>query len=222
MTKNQIEYLKLRETQRNNAEVNELTRSRIGNDFAVSTMSLGETQRHNKAQELNAANQTLENVRHNINSELLTELGVHETERANRAREAETKRSNQAQESLTTTSLQQSKAYQSAQVGLGYSQVGLGYSQLSEASRANKANEAIKQQQNQEVNRANVARETEQHRANVASEQNTARRNAISTDELAEKVRHNQRQEVSMFIDTGANALSSLTKAASTIALAMP
>lgn len=51
MTKNQIEYLKLRETQRSNAANERLTEIRDKNAKDLGFATLGETARHNLATE---------------------------------------------------------------------------------------------------------------------------------------------------------------------------
>nr|AVX53350.1 putative ORF1 [Marmot picobirnavirus] len=80
MTRNQIEYAKLRETQRANAANESLTRTRDSTARDIGLRTLAETSRHNRA------------------AESLDTRKVVETERSNAAKEAETNRSNIARE----------------------------------------------------------------------------------------------------------------------------
>lgn len=215
MTKNQIEYNKLLETARMNNETIALKQQEIGNDFVAKQLSLQEAQRHNKASESVSLLSAQESQRHNLASEQVSLDSLHEQQRANRTREAEQARSNKAQEALSSRSLDQSKQYQTASVGLGYSQVGLGYSQLAETQRSNIANEGIRMYSNVEQTRANQAREAETTRHNVVSEAISRYGNSLAEQRQAEQARHNKVSEVSMFIDNGvsvAKTISSIAK----------
>lgn len=83
MTKNQIEYAKLRETIRNNTAQEGLTRKRDEAARVLGINTLAESSRHNQA------------------VEVLDTAKLGETKRSNLAREAETQRSNVAKETET-------------------------------------------------------------------------------------------------------------------------
>lgn len=203
MTKNQIEYNKLLETQRFNTAQAEMQREQIANDFVAKQLSLQESQRHNRASESISALMQQESQRHNLATEQVSLDSNAEQQRANKAREAEQHRSNVAQEALSSRSLDQSKQYQTASVGLGYSQVGLGYSQLAETQRTNIAHEGIQMYSNLEQSRANQARENEAKRHNIVSEAISRYGNTLTQQRQSEQTRHNKASEVSMFIDKG-------------------
>jgi hypothetical protein len=166
MTKNQIEYLKLRETQRANLVQEDLTRSRDSRSYEIGLGTLAESQRHNRATEEQARVSLDEVVRHNLAGEKLSRGSLDESIRHNMATESEAARHNKVGESYNERSLRESQRHNIAQEGIGRSQVGasfanisLGYSQLGETSRAN------------------IARETENTRSNVAREQENLRHN---------------------------------------------
>lgn len=215
MTKNQIEYNKLLETQRMNSASVALKQQELGQDFVAKQLSLQEAQRHNLASESVSLLSAQESQRHNLASEQVSLDSLQEQHRANVAKETEQTRSNRAQEALSSRSLDQSKQYQTASVGLGYSQVGLGYSQLAETQRSNIASEGIRMYSNLEQSRSNKAREAETTRHNVVSEAISRYGNSLASQRQAEQTRHNKVSEVSMFIDNGvsvAKTIASLAK----------
>lgn len=173
MTKNQIEYLKVREQQRANVANEDLTRQRdtlahqrglielresgrhnrateglTGAQLDIQRGSLDETSRHNRTTEGQQQAQLVELNRHNLASEALQRGQLSETSRHNVAVEGETVRHNQASESATLIDLQ-------------------------------------------EKNRHNVATETESKRHNIASEITDAGRLAVSEQQALETNRHN-------------------------------
>lgn len=122
MTRNQIEYSKLKETQRANRMQEGLTRTRDTNSYLLGTREANERERHNRATERVSLDSLAETQRANRAQEALRqaetdvkrgELEVHrrtldETARANLAREGiqrmnldETRRSNLAKEGET-------------------------------------------------------------------------------------------------------------------------
>lgn len=170
MTKNQIEYLKLRETQRANLAQEELTRTRDSRSYEIGLGTLAESQRHNRATEEQARVSLDETARHNLAGEQLTRSSLDESIRHNQAVEQEAARHNKVGESYNERALKESSRHNLAQEQIGRSQVGasyanitLGYSQLDETNRANVARET-------ETNRSNVARETETERHNQKGE----------------------------------------------------
>lgn len=170
MTKNQIEYLKLRETQRSNLAQEDLTRSRDSRTYEIGLGTLAESQRHNRATESQARLSLDETARHNLAGEALTRSSLDESIRHNQAVETEASRHNKVGESYNERVLSESRRHNVSQEAIGRSQVGasfaninLGYSQLAEASRANIARET-------ENTRSNIAREDENLRHNQATE----------------------------------------------------
>lgn len=173
MTKNQIEYLKLRETQRANLSQEELTRKRDENAHALGLGNLAELGRHNLETERQAVANLSEVNRHNVETERQAVAVLGEQQRHNRALEqveygklSETMRANREREQFNLK-------------------------QLSETTRANLARELLTSQQLAETYRSNVARETETHRTNVAGEQERKRSNLAQEqqkrDELEQK-----------------------------------
>lgn len=93
MTKNQIEYAKLREAMRSNLAGEDLTRKRdlAARELGINT--LAESTRHNQAVELLDSGKLNETVRSNLAKES-------ETKRSNLARELETERHQKAAEAI--------------------------------------------------------------------------------------------------------------------------
>lgn len=177
MTKNQIEYLKLRESQRANLAQEDLTRLRDQRSYVINLGTLAESQRHNIASEQQAKASLDETSRHNLVGEQISGKSLEETVRHNKAGESELKRHNIAGEQYNERALQEQSRHNVAQESIGRSQVGatyaniaLGYQQLGETKRSNLARE-------NETYRSNVARETEMNRSNVAREEETYRHN---------------------------------------------
>lgn len=95
MTRNQIEYLKLRETQRSNQTQEELTRQRDQTTRELGFANLAEAQRHNLAGEQHNINVLGETKRHNVATEQQQVAQL----QYNYAVLGETQRHNQATES---------------------------------------------------------------------------------------------------------------------------
>lgn len=87
MTRNQIEFAKLRETQRANLANEELTRLRDSRAHSVSLGQLQETGRHNQAVEALDTKRVSEQYRHNLATEILEQDSQRERRRANLAQE---------------------------------------------------------------------------------------------------------------------------------------
>lgn len=166
MTKNQIEYLKLRETQRSNLAQEELTRTRDSRSYEIGLGTLAESQRHNRATEEQARVSLDETARHNLAGEQLTRSSLDESIRHNQAVELEAARHNKVGESYNERALKESGRHNLAQEQIGRSQVGASY-----------ANITLGYSQLDETNRSNVARETETNRSNLARESETERHN---------------------------------------------
>lgn len=174
MTKNQIEFNKLLETQRANRRQEELTALRDSNTYAIGLGTLRETERANRAKEGYNLSYLDELSRANQAKELLSYGTLRETLRSNKAREAELSRSNLARETETIRAniaaeqLRLNELYErirsnKASESIAGSNISLGYAQLAEAQRSNLARET-------ETQRSNMAREEEIHRSNVAHE----------------------------------------------------
>lgn len=124
MTKNQIEYLKVLESQRANRATEELTASRDKTNRELGLGTLAENTRHNQATEAQQYAVLGESKRHNLASEALGQATLSEQQRHSMATEQEQHRSNVAHEGLTAQ------------------QINLGQSQLAETKRHNKVGEA--------------------------------------------------------------------------------
>lgn len=184
MTRNQIEYSKLLETQRSNRAQEAQTRIRDENARALGFANLGETNRHNlvtESQNQLALDETsrhnlatekhnaavlAESARHNLETESLGRDTLSETVRHNQAAESETNRHN-----LSTESIQQYQADTARYSALETSRHNLA-SEV-ELGRHNLATEA-------ETERSNRAREVENERSNRAREDETNRHNLQS------------------------------------------
>lgn len=185
MTRNQIEYLKFKESQRSNMRQEELTAARdsVAKELGFGTLAettrhnqaseahnvrvLGETQRHNVVQEFHNSQILGEQIRSNVAREELQRAANEETARSNLARERESSRHNKELENQ------------------GRIQLGLTEQGLNESRRSNLAREA-------ETYRANLARESEAHRANVASEANRAQQIQLGYDQLDQTRKYQQ------------------------------
>lgn len=170
MTKNQIEYLKLRETQRANLKQEQLTEMRDTAAKDLGFATLGETQRHNMANETHQVNVLGETKRHNLASEAVEQFKAQEIQRHNIAGEQlesakldETSRHNMVTEGQTSRSLD------------------IQHANVTESMRHNQVVET-------ESHRSNVEREAETRRSNLAREQETTRSNMARE---AETSRHN-------------------------------
>lgn len=177
MTKNQIEYLKLRESQRANLAQEDLIRTRDQRSYAIGLGTLAESQRHNMVTESQARASLDETSRHNVAGEKQAQLNLEETTRHNKATEEEMRRHNVVGERYNVDYLKESGRHNRAQeaigrlqIGASYANISLGYQQLGETKRANQAREY-------ETNRSNVAREEETTRSNIARETETNRSN---------------------------------------------
>lgn len=173
MTKNQIEYLKLREQQRSNLANEALTEKRDTTTRELGFANLGETNRHNLATERHNTLVLGETQRHNYAQEAHNAAVLDETSRHNLAMEAhneriatEQERSNRANESIKLggLSLEASKLFEQQR-----------HSRVTEAEqeRSNRARES-------ETSRSNRVREAETRRSNIANEQENKRRNLAS------------------------------------------
>lgn len=194
MTKNQIEYLKLRETQRSNLAQEDLTRTRDSRSYEIGLGTLAESQRHNRATEEQARVSLDETARHNLAGEQLTRSSLDESIRHNQAVELEAARHNKVGESYNERALKESSRHNLAQEQIGRSQVGasyanitLGYSQLDETNRANVARET-------ETNRSNLVRESETQRHNEKGEAIDMYRNRNEAKYKRDLIRQGQQQ----------------------------
>lgn len=152
MTKNQIEYNKLREQRRANLQQEELTRIRDTASIELGRSQLGEQTRHNLAGEQLQTASLDETRRSNLAKE-------GETIRSNLAREEENRRHNVASEELTSTQLAEVARHNRASEGLQSRTISLGYAQLGETTRHNQQLEALTASQQTEIQRHNVAQE---------------------------------------------------------------
>lgn len=166
MTKNQIDYLNFKESQRHNI------------------MSENELGRHNLADEANVRLRTEREHERGMKT-----LG--ETVRHNVINESETARHNKAQEQLTRTGQQlQSEQIQATRDiavmnnrtnrEIASNQVALGYANLGETKFHNRQNEGMQVYQNIEQSRHNQANENEVNRHNIKTEKQGDVKNVIN------------------------------------------
>lgn len=221
MTKNQIEYLKLRETQRSNAAQEQLTAHRDARTYEIALGNLNESVRSHKANEDLGNRQLLETTRSNMERERTNWAVLGETQRHNQAVEGETYRHNLETESQARNELSERRRSNLAQeqlqqLNLSYrgQELNIRQNELAETIRSNQAREFETNRSNLareiETNRSNIAQEKERNRSNVASEQETARSHrateALRTREiglgysqLAEAERSNRARELETY-----------------------
>lgn len=189
MTRNQIEYAKLREQQRTNQAQEALTSLRDQRSYEVSTRSLDESARHNQALEMlefgrmsetgrhnreterAQSVQLQETARHNRETETLGTSQLAEQQRSNMVREVETQRSNIAREAETARSNMAREA---------------------ETYRSNLVREVTDAGRLAELVRSDLATEAERKRSAQAQEQ-------LRAAQLAEQIRHNMIMETKDF-----------------------
>lgn len=179
MTKNQIEYLKHKETQRSNLRNEELTAQRDATNRELGFGNLAEATRHNVATERHNAAVLDETSRHNLATE------------ANEANKLlETTRHNQATERVQELTLSESVRHNQVVEGIQKQDANTRYYQYLESQRHNIASESETARSNlareQEIHRSNLANEAEINRANLAREFETQRHNK-STEDLGYK-----------------------------------
>lgn len=201
MTSNQIEYLKLVESQRSN-RVNEQERFRANTaSELLGQRTLAETQRANLAREEHNRNVLQEQKQYHSDSILLGSQQLAETMRSNSAREAltlsqldETRRANQVREQETIRSnLAQERELNRSNLAREHVMLG----QLDELTRSNKAKESLSSSQLAETIRFNDMTQDyrdrsleEQHRHSVATEIVATAQQVTNAARLAEQVRH--------------------------------
>lgn len=183
MTKNQIEYNKLLETQRHNQRDENIRQSGNELTYQLGRSQLAETSRSNRAKEGLTGAANLETARHNAEQERLNQLLYGETQRSNRANEAirqstlvEQNRSNLANEAIRN-------AANATQAYSAQTQRYLGERSQDEQERSNVAREINAQAQtevSQALAKAEAARLEEQARHNMATEKNQFAQNVIS------------------------------------------
>lgn len=195
MTKNQIEYLKLKETERAN-------RARE----AIDTGQLSESERHNKASEQLTLGQNVEQARHNVESERQNQVSLDEASRHNRAYESiqlmnadtsrlvaqEQQRHNLRTESETQRSNLASEAIRRTEAGIKAQQLAeaiskndrdytMAIANLRETARSNQAREQTNQYSAQSNALNTAARNAEQAEHNDVTEQLEKRKRTIET-----------------------------------------
>lgn len=173
LTKNQIEYLKHKETQRANLSQESLTRSRDQTSRELGFANLAELGRHNIEAEHNASFVAHEQMRHNLESESLTR-SQHQIQRD--------------ELSLKGKQLEESIRHNLSVEDYNSRQLQLSRDTLNEQQRHSIALEDIQRGQLAESVRHNTVSELEVGRHNVVSEQQTGRR-------LDEERRANQARE---------------------------
>lgn len=181
MTKNQIEYLKLLESQRSNKAQESLTAKRDATTRELGFGNLAET------------------TRHNLQSEAHNRAVLDETSRHNVVVENETQRHNVSQEQLGRDQLLELNRHNTVTEGHTAQQIleSARHNQATESIERDKAATQRYQADTQrysalETSRHNLAVEDETSRHNVTSERETERSNRAKESETS---RHNKAQE---------------------------
>lgn len=195
MTRNQIEYQRLVETNRANLATEKQTALRDSRSYEVASNQLGETKRHNEATEILDSNKLAETGRHNLATEneayRSNVAREFETNRSNVAKETETYRSNLARESETHRSnvAQEAEARRSHKANEA-----LGQAQLAETTRSNKVRENISKGE-LKVAQSNAVTNAAQARNAAANVEVNKGKLQLQKEELAEAIRANQARE---------------------------
>lgn len=239
MTRNQIEYWRLKETERNNRAVEKHNRNVLTYNYSV----LAETKRSNLAREQetnrsnlareretqrsNIANEQLrrlqsdrdytlslrqleEQVNARKESQRLQSLSIQEQKRSNQAREAATRDSNL----VSLFNAYTNRANIEEQARSNKVRENQFASQLAEQRRSNYANERLNYQRNAEMKRSNLAREGLQSFANYTQRQavNETRRHNVSVESETRRANlmHEQLQLTHEGVSVLNNTLSTL------------
>lgn len=225
MTTNQIEYLKLLETQRANRASEDLTKIRDQGNLELGSRNASETERHNRSTEGISLSNQQEAVRHNLATESLGYLnanetarhnlaGERETNRSNLVREAETNRANLAQEEIGRQNIAAKYADIANQAAMNTERVNFNYQQLEEQQWLNRANIGNKSLELKEQSRANQSREKETARHNKQEELYNS---TFKRLDLTEQARHNRENEEIARINANSNAVRAGTSVAQTV-----
>lgn len=235
MTRNQIDYAKLLETQRANMEQEDITRRRDQTNRELGLRAAEETERANRERELFNRDSLSESARHNLASESQAALSLHEStrhnteleriqaanqyleslklaenQRANKARESETIRHNVATETENYRSAiaRETETHRSnlASESLGYSNIGARYAELGSLNEFRRQDLALSGDQLAETIRNNVERVSETRRHNKAQED-------ISRDSLSESERASKEKEKLGWFNAGVNAAGTAVRA---------
>lgn len=236
MTRNQIEVMKLRQTQKLTDEANRITEQQNKREIAYKYDALRETERHNRASldevtRHNVATEgqqyvsLTEQQRHNVANEALTAAAQSEQHRANLARETEQHRSATAAEELQRARNAEDVRYHNASIELGkyqagaaYRNVDLGFANLAEQTRSHQAQEQLSAIQLAETATHNRNVEAETRRTNIAKENLQTSDLQLQKDRNTETQRHNQQQETLQAIELGVDSVTSVVNSAANVA----
>lgn len=181
MTRNQLEYLRLLETERSNKAVEQQTALRDSRTYALGVRSQDEVERANREREL-------------FNRDSLRETGRH----------------NQAVESHNLAQLQESMRHNLSTENMSAITNQLRLQELDEVRRTNLARETENRRHNLaaevEAYRSSVARETENTRHNLATERVASGQLNVDRQRAAEIARSNKANEG---LQSQRNAISS-------------
>lgn len=235
MTRNQIEYWKLKESERANKANEAHARNVLTYNYAV----LAETTRANKEREkeLYRSNTAQEQIQRTKNDRdwILSLRSQAEYERANKAREdlqsrqlQETVRANKASElirvannTIQAMNAATSRMQVQEQVRNHLAQEGLQTRQISEQARANRASEQLGLLNLQETTRRNQASEANQRFANLTTRLNAQMQYNLGRDQLAETRRSHIAGETlestKIAVTHSGNVLNSLSRLAPTL-----
>lgn len=164
----QAEFAKIGETGRHNL----ITEEQGAQQLVLNRSAISENVRHNKQSEEISQYQAKEAKRHNYQTEALGKFQSEEAVRHNKASERqasasleESVRHNKAGERQASANLAEDTRHNKASENLGWSN-------LSELSKHNRTTEGLESSKISESKRHNIAYESESHRHNVKSEEN--------------------------------------------------
>lgn len=221
MTKNQIEYWKNVETNRNNVAVEtETNRSNLAREAETRRSNMvreQETNRSNLANENIARQNSYLNAR-KIGQDFylaqknyeLSRSNLSEQKRHSLAAETELNRSNRSREELEKINLDRNYLINRRQQSTAaYNAETQRLSQLTQADKFAR-DYRVNLLNLEESNRANRAREAETTRSNLANEAIRSESNAISRQQMSETARANRAREQLQMFDTQAKIVTSL------------
>lgn len=224
MTKNQIAFLELQETKRaNQAREVETHRANVAQEQLTSLRDTGTLALRDR--------ELAESVRSHYAQEGLQSKTIAETERSNRAREAENYRSNVARETEMFRSNvareQENRRHNIASEGIGYMQASAAQTQaaaamgnvymrgeeLASLNQYRGYDLGLRSAVQAETERSNLARERENAAHNRAMEKVARREATVKEGNLKESQRHNKQTELQGWVTTGSRVVDTLSGA---------
>lgn len=224
MTRNQLTFLELQETKRaNQAREVETHRANVASERLTSLRDTGTLALRDR--------ELAESVRSHYAQEGLQSRTIAETERSNKAREAENYRANVAREAETYRSNvareQENRRHNVASEGIGYMQASAAQTQaaaamgnvymrgaeLASLDQYRGYDIGLRAAAQSEAERSNLARERENAAHNRAMEKVARREATVKEGNLKESVRHNKKTELQGWFTTGSRVVDTLSNA---------